>query len=228
MSRTELVVFDWDGTLLDSAGRIVESVRAAIEHTGLERRTDEQIREVIGLGMAEAVEALYPHAPDDARRRMAASYRETFVRTIAERPAPLFPGTGAVLDELEAAGYLLAIATGKSRSGLERDLEHAGLARRFAATRTVDECASKPHPAMVRELAAEFALPAHAALVVGDTVFDIEMAHGAGATAVGVSWGVHPPRRLRAASPAHLIDDLAELHPWMAGRPAADTESRRP
>lgn len=143
MSARRLVVFDWDGTLMDSAARIIEAVRAAAAASGLEPRSDAEIREVIGLGMVEAVAQLYPDMPADACRRLATAYREAFGHAVAERPAALFPQAAETLARLEAAGYLLAVATGKSRAGLERDLEHAGVRGRFAASRTADECGSK-------------------------------------------------------------------------------------
>lgn len=218
MSRCELVVFDWDGTLMDSTGRIVEAVRTAIDAGGLAPRSDEQIREVIGLGMAEAVAALYPDMAEAARARLTAVYREAFVRTVAQRPAELFPGVEPVLARLEAEGYLLAIATGKSRPGLQRDLAHAGIGRRFVATRTVDECGSKPDPHMLRDLLAELDLGPHRALMVGDTLFDLEMARNAGVASVAVSWGAHAPERLRAAGPERVIDRIDELPDWLARR----------
>lgn len=223
MSACRLVVFDWDGTLMDSAARIVAAVQGAIELSGLEPRGEDAIRHVIGLGMREAVATLYPDMPERARERLAAAYRESFTRAVAEQPARLFPGVEDTLAELERHGYLLAVATGKSRSGLTRDLEHAGLARRFAASRTVDEFASKPDPAMLRDLLDTFAVEPGSALMVGDTLFDLQMARRAGVPAVGVSWGVHSPGDLLEARPERVIDDLAELPGWLAGR-AADTD----
>ena len=212
----ELVVFDWDGTLMDSAARIVDAVRAAIAASGLEARSEAEIREVIGLGMEEAVAALYPGTAAAARVRLARAYREAFARAVAERPAELFAGVEATLERLEAAGYLLAVATGKSRSGLQRDLARAGVAHRFVASRTADECGSKPGPRMLEELLAELGVAPGAALMVGDTLFDLQMARHAGVPAVAVSWGVHDAERLRAAGPEHLIRDIAELPPWLA------------
>jgi phosphoglycolate phosphatase len=223
MSACRLVVFDWDGTLMDSAARIVAAVRGAIECSGLEPRSEDAIRHVIGLGMREAVCALYPEMPERAGERLAATYRESFARAVAEQPARLFPGVEDTLAELEARGYLLAVATGKSRSGLMRDLEHSGLAGRFAASRTVDECASKPDPAMLRDLLDTFAVEPASALMVGDTLFDLQMARRAGVPAVGVSWGVHAAGHLLEAGPERVIDELAELPGWLAGR-AADTD----
>lgn len=211
MAHPELIIFDWDGTLIDSSGHIVEAVQAAIEATGLPQRDDEAIRQIIGLGMAEAMSALYPDAPAEAQQRLARYYRESFTRAIAAQPAPLYPGAKNVLEQLEGAGHLLAIATGKSRSGLHADLRASGLEHRFVASRTVDECGSKPSPAMVEALLDEFALPPQDALMVGDTIFDLQMARAAGVPAVGVTWGVHGSDQLREAEPAHLVDTFGEL-----------------
>ena len=218
MSRFQLVVFDWDGTLMDSEARIVAAVRSAIECADLEPRSDQAIREIIGLGLPEAVRALYPEEPEQARTRLAATYRQAFGRAIAERPAELFPHARETLEALEAAGYLLAVATGKSRAGLQRDLDLTGLHTRFVATRTADECGSKPHPRMLRELLDELGLEPSAALMVGDTLFDLEMAHNAGVPAAAAGWGVHAADRLRAASPEVLLDTLGELPEWLARR----------
>lgn len=222
MPARELVIFDWDGTLMDSGARIVAAIRTAIDASGLPTRDDEAIRGIIGLGMHEAVAVLYPEAPDAARERLLAVYAEAFARAVAEVPAALFPGAAAALARLEAAGCLLAVATGKSRGGLHRDLERAGLHGRFATTRTVDECPSKPHPAMVEEILHECGMEADSALVVGDTLFDLEMASNAGVSAVGVSWGAHPVERLESGRPLGILGDFAELDRWVLGHHPAD------
>lgn len=214
MRSRELIVFDWDGTLMDSTARIVTAVRTAIATSGLPERTSEQIRGIIGLGLHEAVEVLYPEAAEEARRRLARVYGETFVQTAAHVPAELFPGAVQVLQRLEQSGCLLAIATGKSRAGLQRDLDQTGIGGHFASLRTVDECPSKPDPAMLEELMRECAVEAHGTLVVGDTLFDLEMAANAGVDAVGVGWGAHPPGRLRQANPLHVVCDFDELDRW--------------
>ncbi len=215
MPVPELVIFDWDGTLIDSSGLIVESVQAAIAATGLPARSDEAIRQIIGLGMADAMAALYPDAPAEAQQRLAQHYRESFSRTVAHRPAPLFTGVDALLTQLEATGYLLAIATGKSRSGLQRDLQASGVEQRFVASRTVDECGSKPSPAMVEALLREFAVAPERALMVGDTVFDLQMARSAGVAAVGVTWGNHGRDQLQEAAPSRLVDSVDELAAYL-------------
>jgi len=214
MTTTELIIFDWDGTLIDSSDLIVESVQRAIAATGLPPHSDDAIRQIIGLGMAEAVATLYPDQPEHARAELAHQYRASFART-ATRAAPLFAGVEALLQQLERSGYLLAVATGKSRTGLLRDWRASGVGERFAASRTVDECASKPSPAMVQELLAAVGVDACRALMVGDTVFDLQMAAAAGVAGVGVTWGVHGRQQLREAGAARLLESFDELHPCL-------------
>lgn len=218
----ELVIFDWDGTLMDSGARIVAAIQAAIADSGLPERDPETIRGIIGLGMNEAIAALYPQAPAAARARLKSVYTEAFARAVAEVPSTLFAGAVETLARLESAGCLLAIATGKSRHGLHRDLERCGLGGRFVSTRTVDECPSKPHPAMVEEILHECGMQADSALVVGDTLFDLEMAAHAGVDAVAVAWGAHPVDRLKAARPLDILENFGELDRWVQARHRAN------
>jgi phosphoglycolate phosphatase len=211
MWRTELIVFDWDGTLIDSAARIVEAVQNAIGAAGLPERDAASIRHVIGLGMPEAVATLYPDAPADAQQRLLCYYREAFADAIVRRSAPLFDGVERTVAQLEASGYMLAIATGKSRSGLQRDLAETGLSRYFVADGTADVYGSKPDPAMLEVLLREFDLPPQAALMVGDTVFDLQMAQSAGVAGVAVPWGAHSSHPLAEAGPDAWIDAIDEL-----------------
>ncbi len=211
MTRVELVVFDWDGTLLDSAAGIVAAVRAAVATSGLPPRSEGAIRRVIGLGMREGIAELFPEHGETAHTRLADAYRDASVRSIADRPAPLFPGVEPVLAALEAEGRMLAVATGKSRSGLQRDLEHSGIGHRFVATRTVDESPSKPHPHMLRELMALRGVGPEATVLVGDTVFDLGMAARAGVPAVGVGWGVHHGPQLQRQAPLGVLEQIDTL-----------------
>ncbi len=211
MKRIELVVFDWDGTLMDSAARIVEAVQAAIDAAGLAPRSAAEIREIIGLGMGEAIAALYPDEHVASHARLAATYRDAFVRAVADRPSALFPGVEAVLGTLEAEHRMLAVATGKSRSGLQRDLERSGIGGRFVASRTVDESPSKPDPHMLHEIMALCGVGPDATLVVGDTLFDLEMAARAGVPALGVAWGAHAAERLWQAEPLAVLERIEHL-----------------
>lgn len=217
MSPCELVVFDWDGTLMDSAARIVAAVQAGIEATGLPAREDGTIRGIIGLGLDEAVARLYPDATPEARGRLVRSYRKSFVRAAAEQPADLFPGVRETLARLEDAGYLLGVATGKSRSGLRRELAESGIGGHFVATRTADECGSKPHPRMLEELIDFCGVTRDTTLMVGDTLFDLEMAANARVDAVAVSWGVHEPESLEPHASGGLIHSFDELTRRLTG-----------
>ncbi len=206
----DLVVFDWDGTLMDSEARIVGALRAAVRDTGLPAREDRELRDIIGLGLIEACAALYPEHGYDDYHRLASAYKDRFF-SAAARPAQLFDGAVATLERLAAAGYLLAVATGKSRSGLDQALRETGLARLIDASRCADEAGSKPHPRMLLELLDELGVAAPRAVMVGDTEYDLAMARAAGTRAVAVSYGVHAPERLLAFGPLACLDAIAEL-----------------
>lgn len=220
LARFRLVVFDWDGTLVDSEARIVQSVGAAIEALGLPERDAAAIGEIIGLGMPEAVEALYPGRGAALYPRFVAHYRERFAA--AGPPGPLFPGARETVGALRAASCLLGIATGKSRRGLERELEATALAGLFDAWRCAGECASKPHPEMLERLMHETGAAPSETLVVGDTSYDMEMARNAGVAAVAVASGVHDRDRLLEFEPLALLASVAGLTGWLQGadRPA--------
>ena len=209
-----LLVFDWDGTLVDSERRIVSCVRGAIEAIGAPPRSDAEIREIIGLGLREAVLALFPEADDGFVTRLIGAYRERYLDAGAA-PSPLFPGAADVVKMLYEAGYRLAVATGKSRAGLARGFRETGLGRWFHASRCADETRSKPHPQMLRELMASLRVSPQETLMIGDTVYDLEMARRAHANALGVAWGVHAPERLAALRPVALLEDLKALPDWL-------------
>ncbi len=211
----DLVVFDWDGTLMDSAGHIVRSVRAAIAALDLPPRSDEAIRNIIGLGLEEAVATLYPEADARLRRRIMDVYREHYLNAGPEAER-LFPGAEAVLAELAGRGYRLAVATGKSRRGLERALTVTGLWRYFTTSRCADETRSKPHPQMLLEIMeAVGAVPART-LMVGDTEYDLEMAALAGAAGLAAAYGVHSLERLLRHRPLGHVRALVEVPDWLA------------
>ncbi len=206
-----LVVFDWDGTLVDSVGRITAGIRRAINHADLPPRTDDAIREIIGLGMVDGIAALYPDHAEHARRALQEAAANPVVRAELEGPTPLFAGTRPLLDRLADHGILLAVATGKSRAGLERDLAATQLAPRFAAVRTADDGPGKPSPWMLESLLAETGSRARETIVVGDTLYDLQMAAAAGVDALGVTWGVHAPERLETAEPRAIVRHFSEL-----------------
>ncbi len=214
MSRPfELLVFDWDGTVMDSEAHIVASMQRAIEELSLPELPPSRLREVIGLGLKEAIEQLYPTLEAPHRERMKDRYRYHF---LAEDPCQPFAGAEAVLRQLESQGYLLAVATGKGRGGLDRVLDSTGFRPFFTVTRSADETRSKPHPQMLHEVMDFCGVEPADTLMIGDTEYDLEMARHAGATPLAVSYGVHAVDRLQRHAPAGVLDDIRELPAWLA------------
>ncbi|RMG50847.1 MAG: HAD family hydrolase [Gammaproteobacteria bacterium] len=213
-SRYPLVVFDWDGTLMDSEARIVQSMHAGIRDAGMPERPDQAIRGIIGLGLCEAVRSLFPEASEAEILQVCEAYRTHYFAN--RTPSPLFPGVREMLEQLRSAGHWLAVATGKSRRGLDEALEQTGLGPLFEVTRTADETESKPHPRMLEEIRAELGLPSEAGLMVGDSRYDILMAHAAGMDALAVGWGVQAPDVLLEHHPAGLVHEIREIPHWLA------------
>lgn len=212
--RYRLLVFDWDGTLADSELRIVAAARAAIDALGLPVRSHAQIRTIIGLALGEACRSLYPGMSKDQEGRFIACYREYYLRSAAS-PVPLFPGTKAVLEGLSARRYRLAVATGKGRRGLERDIGSHGLEGLFSATRSADDAPSKPHPQMLVDIMQELGAGANETLMIGDTSYDMEMARNAGVASVAVGSGVHDRQRLLDFDPLVVLESIVELPSWL-------------
>ncbi|GAB1393262.1 HAD-IA family hydrolase [Rhodocyclaceae bacterium] len=213
MSRYELIVFDWDGTLMDSAAMIVDSVQAAARDLGLEPPSDERARHIIGLGLEDALRHALPDLPEARYADLVERYRHHYLSR--DHELVLFAGATALIEGLAAQGRWLAVATGKSRRGLDRALEQSGLGAFFHGTRCADECHSKPHPQMLEELMAELAVSPVQTLMIGDTTHDLQMAKNAGVDAVGVGYGAHPRAALRAAEPRYLADSMADLDAWL-------------
>ncbi len=214
-----LVLFDLDGTLVDSQHAVVAAMTEAWRAHGLGDPPPDQVRRMIGLSLKAAVAQLLPAGAPAAPERVADSFRQAFLR-LRQRPdhaEPLFPGATAALDALAAAGRLLGIATGKSRRGLDATLDMHGLAGRFATLKTADDGPGKPAPDMVIEAMAEVGATARHTAVVGDTVFDMAMALGAGVRAIGVAWGYHRVDELTAAGAELVIESFAELPAAVAG-----------
>lgn len=208
--KYQLLVFDWDGTLMDSEAHIVASMQAVMRELSLEVLDRRTVGNIIGLGLHEAISTLFPyHANDDFVAAFTQSYRRYYFAPDA--PQALFEGAEPIVRELHGQGYLLAVATGKSRRGLDRSLIETGLADVFHASRCADETASKPHPRMLEELLHELNVDPSDAVMIGDTEFDLEMARNAGMDAIGVSYGVHGPERLRRHAPVSLVDRITDL-----------------
>lgn len=211
----DLLVFDWDGTLMDSLGSIVACTRATLEELGLPSLEEHAIRQAIGLGIDDMVELLAPGGDAEQAAAVKRCYRDLWLSTYREHPV-LFADAERLLADLEAAGYLLAVATGKGRRGLDRDLAATGLGPRFHATRTVDESPSKPHPGMLLSLLDELGVPAERALMIGDSAWDLQMAANAGVPAVGIATGGYRHGELMAHGAAGCVACLEELVEWMA------------
>jgi phosphoglycolate phosphatase len=211
--RYGLLVFDWDGTLIDSAATIVWCIQSACRDLGVPVPDDARASHVIGLGLHDALAYAAPGLARDDYGRMVERYRKYFL----ERDAaiPLFAGAGAMLSELRDRGHVLAIATGKSRAGLARALGSTGLAPLFTSSRCADQCAPKPAPDMLLELMDELGATEANTLMIGDTVHDLEMATHAGVPAVAVSYGAHPKPDLEARSPLACVDSMDELSRWL-------------
>lgn len=211
--RFDLLVFDWDGTLLDSTGAIVDSVKAACRDLDLPEPADEHARQVIGLGLDEALRHSTPSLSEDKFPQMVERYRYHYLSR--DHELNLFDGTSELIAELHASGFLLTVATGKSRQGLNRAMSHCGLGRYFSATRCADECFSKPHPQMLEELMEEFTVPPARVLMIGDTTHDLQMAINAGVAGLAVAYGAHSARALDALSPLARVHNVAELAAWL-------------
>ncbi len=211
--RFELIVFDWDGTLMDSTGAIVNSIKAAAADLGIEPPSEERARHIIGLGLIDALRHALPDLPAERYQDVAQRYRHHYLAQ--DQDLLLFDGAEALIGELADAGYMLAVATGKTRAGLNRAFEVSGLGPRFHASRCADECHSKPHPQMLEELMTEFGVAAESTLMIGDTTHDLLMARNAGVAALGVAYGAHPRASLEAETPLFCAANVDELAQWL-------------
>ncbi len=213
MTDYQLIIFDWDGTLMDSQARIVACLQAASDDLQVARLTTLEYKHVIGLGLREAIVHLYPDFTETQITKYADRYRYHFV-TANETPSGLFKDVRPMLNTLNQSGYMLAVATGKARRGLERVLADTGLAEYFHGSRCADETRSKPHPQMLEELLDEFGLSAREAIMVGDTEYDLLMAGSLGMDALAVSYGVHDKDSLLKHQPVACVDSIRELSDW--------------
>lgn len=211
--RYPLVVFDWDGTLADSTAIIASSIQDALRDMGEPVPDDAAARYVIGLGLADALRSVAPTLPVNRHGELAALYRARYLGR--EEDIPLFVGAADMLSDLEASGHWLAVATGKTRKGLDRALVKNGLHGRFHATRCADEGFPKPHPDMLLHLMDRLGVAPRDTLMIGDTTHDLELARNAGVDAVAVAYGAHDPEGLQRASPLAMVHSMAELRAWL-------------
>jgi phosphoglycolate phosphatase len=209
-----LVVFDVDGTLVDSAANILAAFASAYAARGLVCPPDAEVLGMVGLSLPVGIERLSPELPEAERAALVQAYRAVYAGGRRMPPAPLFPGARAALDRLAARPeVLLAVATGKSRRGLDHLLRQHDLQDMFISLQVSDDHPSKPHPSMLEAVLAETGAAAAGAVMVGDTEVDMQMGRNAGFLNMGVSWGHHAPERLRAGGADQVIDGFAELIP---------------
>lgn len=211
--RFELLVFDWDGTLMDSAEAIVVSMQAACADLGLPVPGEAAARHIIGLGLRDALTTLLPELPERDYPALVERYRHHYLGR--DQDISLFEGAAETIRDLSEGGFLLAVATGKSRHGLNRALTHSGLGHYFHASRCADECFSKPHPSMLEEIMDELAAAPERTLMIGDTTHDLLMAINAGVAGLAVAYGAHPRQDLEALAPVATVDSFAELRRWL-------------
>ena len=225
MNHLRLAVFDVDGTLVDSQANIVAAMTEAWERLGLGVPTSEAVRRIIGLSLLEACATLLPQASAATHRAVAEAFKEAFrgLRLQPDGGEPLFPGALAALAELEAEGWLLGLATGKSRRGVESMIEEHKLERRFVTIQTADDNPGKPDPTMLLRAAAEVGAELGHVVMIGDTVYDMLMANAARVAALGVSWGYHSLDDLRGAGARLIIDSFDNIGDTLATMTRAQT-----
>ncbi len=210
----DLVIFDWDGTLMDSTRMIARSLQAACRDIGAPVPSESDALFVIGLNLADTFARVAPTLDESAQEKLAERYRHHFLAN--EHEAPLYDGVTPMLADLHGRGRRMAVATGKARRGLERVLDQTGLRPWFEATRCADEGFAKPHPGMLLMLLDITGVEPRRALMVGDTTHDLELAANAGVDAVAVSYGAHPDELLRTRPAIARFDSVPELHRWLS------------
>ena len=214
LTEYKLLIFDWDGTLADSIGRIVTAMQGAAQRAGRPVRDAQAVKGIIGLGLPEAILTLYPDMPPEQVIAFRQHYADIYIAMDAE-PSPLFAGVRESLEAFRAQGYRLAVATGKARRGLDRVLKAHGWEDFFDITRAADETASKPDPLMLNQILAHCDVCPEQALMVGDASFDLLMARNAGIDSVAVGYGAQSMERLLTFEPRLAIDSFPELRAWL-------------
>ena len=209
----DLIVFDWDGTLMDSTATITACIQAAAQDLGLPVPDSKSASYVIGLGLQEAMQAVLPGLEAKYYPHMVERYRYHYLSK--DKGLTLFDGVKEMLTDLSQQGYFLAVATGKSRVGLNRALDAVNLLSVFDATRCADETFSKPHPAMLQELTRELGQDLRRTVMIGDTTHDLQMAINAGAAGIAVHYGAHPPEELQVLNPLFAASSVVQLHAWL-------------
>ena len=213
--KYKLIVFDWDGTLMDSIAKIVACMRISIKQVRLPHRDDSKLRDIIGLGLQEAITSLYPDITTVEYESLVDCYRNHFLFK-DDTPSVLFSGAHEMMADLNKQGYYLAVATSKGRVGLDLVLNETNMGAHFHATRCADEAFSKPHPKMLLDIMDELGVDADETLMVGDTEYDLQMAQNARCDSLGISHGVHPASRLEKLDPVACVEDLHAMRNWFA------------
>ncbi|CAI8869500.1 MULTISPECIES: HAD family hydrolase [Pseudomonas] len=216
----DLLIFDWDGTLADSIGRIVEAMHLAAGRAGYAACDDEAVKGIIGLALPEAISVLYPQLDAGQVAQFRQHYADVYM-ALDDQPSPLFEGVVESLEAFRAEGYRLAVATGKARRGLDRVLRANGWEGYFDITRAADESRGKPHPQMLEEILAHCQVEPQRALMVGDSSFDLLMASNAGMHSVAVGYGAMSLEALSAFGPQLCIDHFSQLQAWLSQSPVA-------
>ncbi|HCE93663.1 HAD family hydrolase [Acidovorax facilis] len=211
--RFDLIAFDWDGTLFDSTAIIVRCIQAAVRDVGGTVPTDKEAAYVIGMGLMQALAHAAPDVPPEKYTELGNRYRFHYIQH--QDDLSLFDGVLPLLNDLRERGHLLAVATGKSRRGLDDALHSVDLRGVFDGSRTADQTAGKPHPLMLQELMAEFDVAPERLLMIGDTTHDLQMAVNARCASVGVSYGAHEPDAFHALQPLAVVHSVRELHDWL-------------
>jgi phosphoglycolate phosphatase len=211
--KYDFIVFDWDGTLMDSTSTIIHCIQAAARDLGLPVPSDKNASYVIGLGMTDAMKAAMPEVDPALYPKIIERYRTHYFTQ--DNDLVLFDGVREMLDDLSQQGYFLAVATGKSRVGLNRALSSSNLMTLFDATRCADETFSKPNPAMLYELTRELGQNMQRTVMIGDTTHDLLMASNAGADAIGVNYGAHDSHVLQEHNPVYIANSVPSLHEWL-------------
>jgi phosphoglycolate phosphatase len=209
----DLIVFDWDGTLANSTQMIVDCMRQASADAGLPIPEPDAASHIIGLGLVEAVNALFGELSDAQFQELVARYRHHYYAR--DEDTPLFDGVREAMEHLSDEGFMLAVATGKGRNGLNKSLQRSGLAQYMHTTRCVDECHSKPHPQMLYEIMDDTQVTPERTLMIGDTSYDLQMAMNANVASLAVTYGAHPVTELKKHRPLACFDQFEHLNQWL-------------
>lgn len=214
MKPYSLIIFDWDGTLMDSAAKIIRCMQQAARDCQQPVPSPAQVADIIGISLRPAIARLFALQDDALIEALFAAYKDNFVAQDAT-PCPLFDGTEQLLDALHNQQRQLAVATGKARRGLDRALANTGTGQYFVATRTACEAQSKPSPDMLEQLLVQTGLSADQAVMIGDTVYDMQMAEQLGMDRIAVTYGVHDAERLKQHTPVAMVDSVAQLQAYL-------------